>query len=164
MIELDVDGMIFRFPDDWQAVKYDDTQFYRGIFQKVHDGIKAVDLLAIPNAEPEVFLIEVKDYTRPKTHAVKPSELADDVARKVTSTLAGIMAGRLYAENELEASLFQAATSRQKVTVVLHCENPRVPIVDPADLLIALRRRLGRIASQVNVGRRINTTGDWSIE
>lgn len=53
-------GLVFDFPQGWQAVHFDETAFHRR-FQKMQDGIKALDIIAIaPNGV--CWLMEIKDY------------------------------------------------------------------------------------------------------
>ncbi|PPI47992.1 hypothetical protein C5D18_02495 [Rathayibacter tritici] len=46
-MNLDVDGASFLFPSNWDVLKYDDSDFFRKVFVRTHDGIKAIDLVAI---------------------------------------------------------------------------------------------------------------------
>ena len=52
--------LVFSFPAQYSAVKFDDTRFYRDIFAK-HSGAKGVDIIADSNTC--IQLIEVKDCT-----------------------------------------------------------------------------------------------------
>jgi len=55
--------LTFHF--DFDAIKFDDTAFYRNHFSRITNAIKAVDIVAVNN---EIgYLIEIKDYTDPNT-------------------------------------------------------------------------------------------------
>ena len=55
-MRLPVDGLVFEFAEDWKVSKFDDWAFYRRHFVRVHDGVKAVDLLAFsPDRRSHVF-------------------------------------------------------------------------------------------------------------
>lgn len=79
--------LIFDF--DCEAIKFDDSTFYRQHFSKIANEIKAVDILAV-NQEIG-YLIEIKDYTDPNTKNLTLKELIEIVINKVISTLAAIL-------------------------------------------------------------------------
>lgn len=165
---LNVDGAEFAFPDHWDALKYDDSAFYKGVFMKVHDGIKAVDVLAVERSnvagsDARVVLIEVKDYRHANATGLKPSELADAVARKVTATLAGVSVASRRAIKPTEKDLATRSHTAPRVEVVLHCEDRPVPIVDPSELAIALSNRLRTIVDRVSIGSARRSGGPWSV-
>ena len=86
MTEIREGALTFSFPDQCEAGKYDDWSFYRNQFQSVAGGSKAVDILCL--ADGVAWLVEIKDYRQhPRT---KPSDLCDEVARKVRDTLSGL--------------------------------------------------------------------------
>ncbi|PPF62768.1 hypothetical protein C5C18_14150 [Rathayibacter tritici] len=166
-MNLDVDGASFLFPSNWDVLKYDDSDFFRKVFVRTHDGIKAIDLVAIQRdldgAVISLVLIEVKDYRHADARGVHPTELATIVAKKVTATLAGLSAATRKAENMHEKTLAIRSVQAPAVKIVLHCEDRAVPIIDPSDLLIKLRQRLGPIADVVTVGSSKNTRGEWTV-
>ncbi|WP_437826262.1 hypothetical protein [Sorangium sp. So ce1153] len=140
-----VDGLDFDFPSTWRASKYDDWQFYRKQFSAMRDGIKSVDLLAV-DPDRTAWLIEVKDY---RAHErTKPSELDDEVARKVFDTLAAMLPAKINASDAEEAKMATAVLGARKLRVVLHLEQPRKHstlrprAINPADVQQALRRLL----------------------
>ena len=47
MPEINVDGLLFVFPEGWEVDKFDEWAFYRNQFSKQHNNIEAVDLLAL---------------------------------------------------------------------------------------------------------------------
>jgi hypothetical protein len=113
--------LVFDFPNDWQASKFDEWSFYRNQFQQVCGGAKAVDLLAIaPNAC--FWNIEVKDYRRHRR--TKTIELAEEIAVKVRDSLAALVAARANANDYNEKAMAEAALRCPQLKVVLHLEQP----------------------------------------
>lgn len=141
---LNVDGLQFDFPADWQASKYDDWIYYRQHLFKCMDGIKAVDILAFSPSQT-AFLIEVKDYRHPDT--VKPSQLPEAVFNKVLHTLAALLPAAIHANNAEEKKISCQILGATKIQVVLHVEQPRSHsyVVDLADLKQKLKRMLRAI-------------------
>ncbi|MBF4562547.1 hypothetical protein ITJ43_10365 [Microbacterium sp. VKM Ac-2870] len=165
---VDVEGATFAFTDEWSAIKYDDSDFYRALYSRVHDGLGAVDIVALHSDsttghDVRVVLIEVKDYRHPNLRQKAPSILIEEVLRKVTATLGGLSVGARRANIEVEKALFSRAQGAARVELVLHCENPSVPIVDPSELAIKLRQRLKRIVDSAVVGKSILPGGPWSV-
>jgi hypothetical protein len=140
---LDVDGVIFDFPDDWQVGRYDAWSFYRSQIRGMWNGIKAVDLLAL-DPRRMLWAIEVKDYRmQPRT---KPSALPDEVARKVFYTLCAMLPAKLHATEAVEKQLAKQVCSARGLRVVLHLMQPqkhsglRPRAINLADVQQALRR------------------------
>lgn len=164
MPTLPVDGLVFDFPDAWQASKYDEWSFYRHQFVKQDDGIKGVDALALSDAN-EAFLIEVKDYRHPETE--KPSELAQAVAGKVLDTLAAMLPARVRANEPVEQQMAAAILNCASLKVVLHIEQPprHRPVVDPADIKQKLRRLLRAVDPHLKVVSMNNMQGlAWTVK
>jgi hypothetical protein len=166
---VDVEGAQFSFPPEWNTLKYDDSLFYRNVYSRVHDGLAAVDIVAIqrdPDTEVDrkVVLIEVKDYRHPNLRTKKPSELVEEVLRKVTSTLSGLAVATRRASDSAEQSIASRSQASTEVHVILHCENPAVPIVDPSELAIKLAARLKPIVDFVSVGTERSPRGPWSVQ
>src|SRR5690606_7825879 len=130
---LDVDGLTFTFPPDWNASKYDEWVFYRNQFAKQRDGIAAVDVVAISPAQ-DAYLVEVKDYRHPQTE--KPSRLPDAIANKVLCTLSALLPASLRATDVQERQISQRLLQCRALSVVVHIEQPRAhkPAVDVADV------------------------------
>lgn len=143
MQRYNVDGLSFDFPANWQVSQYDFWSFYRNQVSRMWNGIKALDLLAVaPNQT--AWLIEVKDYRlQPRT---KPSELGDEVARKVFDTLAALIPAKNYANNADEKKIAAAVTRARRLRVVLHLEQPakhsklRPIAINPADVKQKIRQ------------------------
>lgn len=140
-----IDGLEFDFPSSWNASKYDDWEFYRKKFAVMWNGIKAIDLLAV-DPDRTAWLVEVKDY---RAHErTKPSELDDEIARKVFDTLAAMLPAKLNASDVQEAKMAASVLGAKRLRVVLHLEQPRKHstlrprAINPADVQQALRRLL----------------------
>ena len=101
-VVVKVDTLTFTFPSGWVAEKFDDSNFYRNQFSRQFNGIKAVDLLAL-SPERTAYFIEVKDYRHPNT--IKPSDLADSIAKKVMMTLAALLPAK-HRANEPREKVF----------------------------------------------------------
>ena len=145
MAKITVDGLTLCFPEDWQISQYDQWSFYRNQFARMWNGIKALDLLAVDPTKT-AWLIEVKNY---RDHVrTKPSELSDEVARKVFDTLAALPPARLYAVDRTEQHLASALLRVHQYRVVLQLEQPakhsklRPRAINPADVQQKLRRLL----------------------
>jgi hypothetical protein len=123
MQTMDVDGLLFAFPDSWKVTKYDDWAFYKRQFITMDDGIKAVDLAAFDEQE-RLWLIEVKDFRRHSRQ--KDIPLHEEVWKKVYDTLAGLFAAKCNAVNE-EQTFARATADARKICVVLHMEQPAHP-------------------------------------
>ena len=145
MPQLDVDGLLFTFPDLWTVGKYDDWTFYRTRWEAAWKGATAVDVIAV-GPDRTVWLIEVKDYNHPSVEP--PSGLADVVARKVFDTLAALLPARVDAEDEDERRLATLSTEAKKLRVVLHMEQRPARsrlwphAIKPADIRQKLKQRL----------------------
>ena len=120
MPDIDVDGLIFKFPGNWQPTKFDKWSFYRKQFQNVCGGAKAVDLLALENGQCAWF-IEVKDYRHHRR--TKTIEIAYEVACKVRDSLAGLVAAHVNG-NPDQKEKANAALHATRIRVVLHLEQP----------------------------------------
>lgn len=151
MIECEVDGLNFFFPENWKVAKYDDWAFYRNQFSRMWNEIKAVDMIAFDPLST-IWFIEVKDYrTNQRT---KPTRLSDEVARKVFDTLAAILPAKVNASNaEEKAMASNIAVNSRKIRVVLHLEQPRQSsklfprAISPADVQQKLRQLLRPVDS-----------------
>lgn len=140
-----VDGLNFDFPDNWQVSQYDNWSFYRNQFARMWNGIKALDLLTV-DPQKTAWLIEVKDYRQQQRS--KPSDLSDEVARKVFDTLAAMVPAKNCAINSSEKQIARAVTLAHRLRVVLHLEQPakhsklRPIAINPADVKQKIRQLL----------------------
>lgn len=150
MNPLDVDGLLFSFPQGWRVSKYDEWGFYRNQFVRQQNGLRAVDLLVVA-ADDTAYLIEVKDYRNPS--ADKPSDLPSVLAEKVLHTLAAMLPARLGATNSAESQMASAVLAAKNLRIILHVEQPRrrIPLIDPADLQQKLKRLVRAIDPHVKV-------------
>jgi hypothetical protein len=141
MAAIDVDGLTFTFPRNWEVSKYDEWTFYRKHFLALSDRVAAVDVLAV-SPQGDAYLIEVKDYRHPDTE--RPTRLPDAIANKVLCTMAAILPAKLRANDAAEQSLSKHVLGCQSLSVVLHVEQPRahLPVVDLADLKQKLKAKL----------------------
>jgi hypothetical protein len=151
MIECEVDGLNFFFPENWKVAKYDDWVFYRNQFSRMWNEIKAVDIIVF-DVSSTFWLIEVKDYR--KNRRTKPTSLPVDVAGKVFDTLAAILPAKVNASNaEEKAMASNIAVNSRKIRVVLHLEQPRQSsklfprAISPADVQQKLRQLLRPVDS-----------------
>ncbi len=160
---LNVDGLVFTFPPDWLAGKYDEWSFYLNQFSRQQNNLKAVDVVAIsPNQS--AFLIEVKDYRHPDTE--KPSELPQAIANKVLHTLAAMLPAKLNANDPVEQKLAGSILTCNSLRVVAHIEQParHQPVIDPADLKQKLRRLLKAVDAHPKVVSMDNLGGlQWTV-
>jgi hypothetical protein len=140
-----VDGLYFNFPNDWHVSKYDDWSFYRTKFSRMWNGIKSLDLLAISPAKT-AWLIEVKDYRL--YQRTKPSELSEEIGKKVFDTLAALLPAKVNADDAEEIAISKRILDANKLRVVLHLEQPakhsklRPRAINPADIQMKLRQIL----------------------
>ena len=111
--------LVFDF--DCEAIKFDDSVFYRKHFSKMTNGIKAVDILAV-NREVG-YLIEIKDYTAPNTNNLTINELIETVINKVISTLAAILPMKISVNNSVEERRIAHNFSiTNELKVIVHVE------------------------------------------
>lgn len=153
MTNITEGDLTFSFPDCCQASKYDDWSFYREQFQAVAGESKAVDILCVEcntsrrerRMASTAWLIEIKDY---RQHTRKKCiDIADELARKVRDTLAGLAAAAKVANEADQCELARKALATSKWRVVLHLEQPatasrlRPRPINPATLLKKLRSK-----------------------
>jgi len=80
MQKIDVDGLMFEFPDEWKVSKYDDWAFYRKQFGSSYREYKALDLFAVA-PDRTLWLIEAKDFRQHRR--TKNVSLWEEMAQKV---------------------------------------------------------------------------------
>lgn len=124
-VKEDVDGLSFFFPDGWETTKFDDWAFYRNQFLKTHNGIKAVDILAISPDKTTLWLIEVKDFCHNKREKALP--LHEEIWQKVFDTLAVLLPASVNASVAYEQNFARSALRVSKVRVVFQGEQPQKP-------------------------------------
>lgn len=126
----------FSFSDYVQAIKYDDTPFYREHYEKM-PGAKGVDILAV--SDTVLYIIEVKDCSSTAANQDKWRRsfngmeiLAEEIALKVSHTCAALVGAKTLGERcaagcELQpmaTSLTDEKIARldQKLRVLLYLE------------------------------------------
>lgn len=160
---MNVDGLKFSFPSDWQASQYDQWSFYRNQFIKQQEGLQAVDIVA-SSPQGVAYLIEVKDYRHPDTE--KPTALSTAITHKVIHTLAALLPARLNANEPAESALAASLLNAGKLQVIAHIEQPgsKHQIVDLADLKQKLKKSLRAIDPHVKIVSKQNLRGlPWSV-
>lgn len=139
--------LTFSFDAGCNTAQYDKWSFVRNQFQNVCGGSKAVDFLCIENSV--LWIIEVKDYRLPGSK--KPSNLPQDVAKKIRDSLAGLIAAQCNANDPQEKKFARQALRTSCLKVVLHVEQPRKisklfpRAVDPSDLKSKLKKLIKAI-------------------
>lgn len=119
-VDIQEGNLSFRF--EFDAIKFDDCQFYRGHFIKIQNGIRAVDILAVDGSIG--YLIEIKDYTHPVTAELKLNDLIDAIVNKVISSLSAILPMKINASNQREKDLATLFSNINEIKVILHLELP----------------------------------------
>lgn len=150
-------SLTFDFPTKFKVQKLDDSAFYRRHFQSFASGQKAVDIVAFDTANPELWLtanpelwlIEAKDYRQhPRT---KTLDLAEEIAQKVSASLACLCAMRANANVETEKNFALQALKKITLRVILHLEERHIttkarlaksPNSITADVQMKLKQRL----------------------
>lgn len=139
--QLDIDGSIHEFPDDWQVITFDESPTYRPVSGI---GLKGCDVVGVSGQT--LWLIEMKDYTY--AGANPPSDLAQTVVWKAVNTL-GLLAfwSRWPAESEM-TSLARAAIACPQVNVGLHIElkhgRKKIPSADPLAAQLQRLKAVGK--------------------
>jgi hypothetical protein len=113
--------LTFEFPNNFDVIKYDDSQFFRKNLIKISDKIKAVDIIAVNHST--TYLIEIKDYRHPNTRS-KTVDLVDIVIQKVLSTLSALLPMKMNGTSE-EKNIAEKAFSTKRIAVILHLEIPK---------------------------------------
>jgi hypothetical protein len=151
MAEIIEQGLRFVFPDGWQVTKYDEWTFYRKQFARIHNYIKAVDIVAL-SPDNTAWLIEVKDYRHKRR--TKTEDLAEEMAQKALFTLAAFLPAKLNAALNEEQKFADAVLRAAKIRVVLHLEqSPRhwLRVADPAEIVAKLKNRLRAVDAHPKV-------------
>lgn len=160
-------SQIFSFPDNAMASKYDEWAHYRRQFSKGFSWAKAVDILYVSDSVG--WLIEVKDYRQ--DCQIKPSELADAVARKVHDTLSGLVSARFNANDADEMQVAKRVLRCSRLRVVLHIEQNnsgsklKPKIIDPASVLQKLKKLVRSVDTHPCVVSQntLRTDMDWTV-
>lgn len=147
MPTLDIDGQMFRFDEDWRALKYDANRL-----QSLRDE-DAVDIVALAPGD-RLYLLEAKDYSgsqRSKAHRdfVKEGGLLDKLTDKFRWSVLGLILAATRHRNEAPQLLpFADALCRPTTDVRLaawieHSFAPHSPAKPHLEhLAIQLQRKL----------------------
>jgi hypothetical protein len=111
-----------RFSFEFDAIKFDDTSYYRDCFNKIKNGTKAIDILAVNSNIG--YLIEIRDYTHPATKDKKLIDLIEAILNKVISTLAAILPMKNNANIQLEKDIATLFSKTTEIKIFLHIEFP----------------------------------------
>ena len=169
MSRISVDGLGFDFVCGWTASKFDEWTFYRRHFACIHEGIKAVDLLAL-SPDKTLYLIEVKDYRRHRRE--KRTPLIEEIVLKICWTLAALPPAGINASNSGESTMARSFLGAKKFRVILHLEQPRTPsklfprAFDPAKVRQKLRQTLRPVdphSDVVESSRMGTVAGKWRV-
>jgi hypothetical protein len=120
-----VEGRLtFVFPQTWQALKYDETSFYKKHVQQLGES-RCVDIVAFEAAaNDQLWLLEVKDYRQKRRS--KTEDLFLEIARKVRDTLANLYLAQRHEEADCH-DFARLANRKQTIRVVLHLEQTNIP-------------------------------------
>lgn len=163
----------FSFPDDILAIKYDDTRFYRNLYEKIPNA-KGVDILAL--APTTTYIIEVKDcsdtaenqdkWRRSFSETEGMNKLVEEIALKVAHTCAALVGASTFRDRckaaiELEPVADSLTDGRiaqceRKLLVILHLEGDFSCRTRPTsaifrDLKVRLQRKLHWLNCSVDV-------------
>jgi hypothetical protein len=157
MPAVQVDNLLFTFPQTVAAVLYDQWQHYIAVWNAA-GGVKAVDVVAVEGVPPPppttTWLIEAKDY-RIITNPPQPSNLGglpQTVADKVTDTLAGLADAAVNAADPAERAHAARAVLAPATRIVLHLE-PHVgshTALFPAGFAASVFQTLKRLVAHID--------------
>ncbi len=169
MPDINVDGIVLCFPEGWTVTKFDDWSFYRNQFSKMHDCIKAVDVLAISCRGDALWMIEVKDFRKYKRKNSEP--LHEELWKKVFASLAALLPAKINSCDNDEKEFAREALSVSKIHVVFHGEQPKSSSklfpesYNKENLLQELRRRMRAIDPHALVVSGENPPGvPWKVK
>lgn len=152
MTELREGDFVYSFPEGWQALKWDDTDFHKKLFQSFGGASKAAEFVAFDEVGDWLWLIECKDF-RPNGRT-KTVELCDEIADKFKSTLAALVCAR-NTDETVTRRFSRMALKKSRLRCVVHWEHPIKPHrlwpsdnMDRATMRDKLRQRL-YVADQV---------------
>jgi len=165
-ITISEDNLSFNF--EFDAIKFDDTSYYREHFSRIKNDIAAVDILAVNN---EIgYLIEIKNYTHPDTENLSSSDLIDAIVKKVISTLSAILPMKNSAGIPEEKKIAKYFANSSQIRVVLHIEKPparrtlKQSCYDIQNIETSLKRKLKPIDAHPKVVSKENLKGlPWTV-
>ncbi|MCK9623106.1 MAG: hypothetical protein M0R47_21540 [Methylobacter sp.] len=167
LVDIQEGNLSFRF--EFDAIKFDDSQYYRDHFFKIQNGIRAVDIVAVNSST--AYLIEIKDYRHPETKNLKPNKLIEVIVNKVISTLSAILPMKNNANISEEKSIAGSFSKTSQIKVVLHIETPpprrtlEQSCYNVQKIQAELRRKLKPIDAHATIVSKKNLKGlPWTVE
>ena len=174
MVAIPEKNLTFEFPDEWQVIKYDDSNFYRKRFEQMDD-VKGLDFLARTDAV--LWMIEARDfrgYRIQNKKRMQNNELTLEVAKKVRDTVAVLYDAHRFENQELRSFhsfLFgrNDPTARLEVILLLEEDRPQSGHKQfkavRSNLVKALKQRLRFLSIRVSVHNRDDLPDDygWSV-
>lgn len=161
-------NLTFDFSAGWEVSKLDEWSFYRNQFQRVCNGTKAVDIVAVEPGDACVWCIEIKDYRRQVRK--KPRDVWEEMACKVRDSLALLAAANVNANDDQEKAQARRALRCRSIRIVLHLEQPGTPSklfprkIDLANTQQKLRQRVRAIDPHALARERSLMTGcGWTV-
>jgi hypothetical protein len=169
MPTLIVDGFTFNFSDHWRVSKPDEWSFYRNVFLKVFQNVKAVYILAIDSQDKTTWLIEVKDLRKhigeyTDSYFEQSISLEKAIQLKVLHTLVMIIPAKINANEQNEKHIASKACQSNNLNVLLFLEqrNDRKPAYDLSSLAKKLRILLKPVDARLKVINSNNNVGPWT--
>lgn len=149
LIEHEVDGSFFAFPDGWVVEKVDEWSEQKKLTREPFRS-KACDLVAIKDGS--LWFIEVKDYTYPGGQP--PEELAQTIGVKVFHTLAILHAVAFWGDGSHQEFSLQVRKAREaRICLAIELPDGGRKLQALATPLAALQDNLKRVARLLNVYR-----------
>jgi len=135
MLPIPEGTLMFNF--EFDAIKFDDTDYYRNHFGKIHvracrkkknpcdretlKAVPAVDILAVNTTTG--YLIEVKDFTL-ETQEKILEDLIEQFLGKVLLTLSAILPMKINATVTSEKDIADLFSKTTQIEAILHLELP----------------------------------------
>lgn len=186
-MEIIENRLRFVFPDNVHCRKYDDTDFYRQLYEKMSEA-KGVDIVA--SSSDCCYIIEVKDcsdtaenqdkWRRAYSGERNMDSLAQEIALKVAHTCAAIYGVSTYGERNKNATDLldvangmsgkQIADLSKKLLVLLYLEGDfstetRKNTMIRRDIRQRIERRLKWLNCKVDVvSTEFHAAKDFSVE
>lgn len=164
--EIEEDNLRFNF--EFNAIKFDDTQYYKKHFQGIKNNIQAVDILAVNDSIG--YLIEIKDYTYPDTKNLTQNELIETMVSKVVSTLSVILPMKNNASVIEEKEIAKIFSRTEQIRIIFHIEKPpkrrtlKQSTYNFQKMEIALKGKLKPIDAHPKVVSKENLKGlPWTV-
>ena len=144
-----------KFNFSFDAIKFDETIYYRNHFIKIQDGIKAIDILAVNKSDN--YMIEVKDYTHPDTKDKKEGELIEDLIKKILDSLSSIYSMSLFANDVIEKEMAIKFLTNKNLFLIFHIETPpprrglEQSSYSLSNMQLRLRNKLKSVTTKTNI-------------